>query len=57
MHQIDDPDYAIYKIEKEGGLTPLNKAANEFIVSNKPIFDKEAQLKILEEEGYDPLDN
>lgn len=51
--KIDDPNYAIYKINKEGELTPLNKAADKFIVSNKPIFDKEAQLKILKEEGYD----
>ncbi|WP_424355442.1 hypothetical protein [Methanobacterium sp. MBAC-LM] len=50
--KLDDPNYAIYKINKDGELTPLNKAANKFIVSKKPLFDKEAQDKILEEEGY-----
>lgn len=56
--KIDDPAYAIYKINKDGEVTPLNKAATKFIVSNKPLFNKELQDKILDEEGelYDEDD-
>lgn len=49
--KIDDPNYAIYKIDRRGRLIPVNEAAGKNSVYT---FDKEAQLKILEEEGYIP---
>lgn len=55
--KLNDPNYAIYKIGNEKRVTPANKAAEDYICSNKPIFNREAQLKILEEEGYDPHDS
>lgn len=47
--KINDPNYAIYKIDRHGRLIPWNATAAKHSVFT---FDKEAQLKILEEEGY-----
>ncbi|WP_157197586.1 hypothetical protein [Methanobacterium arcticum] len=50
--KLEDPNYAIYKIDRRGRLIPVNKAASKHSVYT---FDKEAQIKILKEEGY-PID-
>lgn len=49
--RVDDPNYAIYEVDRKGRLIPVNETASKYSVYT---FDKEAQLKILEEEGYIP---
>lgn len=48
---VDDPKYAIYEVDRKGRLIPINETAAKHSVYT---FDKEAQLKILKEEGYMP---